>query len=187
MTRDSRLLFAAKGVGTFFLFLVPFLAASTYFGGGLAGISVSVMLALIVAAGLVTIWPRFHQEAKPTQIVSKKTSHRKNDSTYACPSGPYAVVSGSPTRVGLNIEPGEKLDGFVEEIDGDYFDWFIVNENNMIRFLNGEDFDYVSGDENVQASKVKCRISQDGPWYLMLDIGNRRYDRKVVVNFRVIP
>jgi hypothetical protein len=183
MAEDSRLLFVAKGVGGFFVFLVPFLAVSTYFGGGFIGIGISIILAVTVAGGLLILWPRFHHEP---QGDSKKATSSGNGGNHICRPGPYTVVSGTPTKIGLNVRAGDRIDGYVEEVDGDSFDWFIMDEENMVECLNGKDYDYLDGEENVRASKVDCDIPHDGPWYLMLDLGTRRYDRRVKVNLRVI-
>ena len=96
----------------------------------------------------------------------------------------FHVVNG--LKIGLNVKARDRIEGYLEEIDGDYFDWYIVDEDNMVECLKGENFDYIDGDENVQASKVNCDIPNDGPWYLMLDLGARRYDRKVKVNLRIL-
>jgi len=90
-----------------------------------------------------------------------------------------------PTKIKLDVVTGDKIQGHVQEVDGDFFDWYIVDEDNMLRFLNSKTFDYIDGDENAQASKVRCRVTHSGPWYLMLDIGNRRNDRRVEVDLRV--
>ncbi len=169
--------------------MVPFLAVSTYFGGGLVGLGVSVVLAVAVVGGLVILWPRVRQQTQAPPAIPAlpaKAPRPSNSGNRACPPGPYAVISDAPTKIRLSVEAEDRIDGYVEEIDGDYFDWYVVDEDNMIRCLNGVDFDHIDGDENVHASKVKCRIPHDGPWYLMLDLGMRRYDRKVEVNLRVI-
>ncbi len=172
-----------KGLVTFFAFLVPFLAVSTYFGGGLVGIGVSIILAIVVAGVLLVLWPRVRQQ---TQVLAREVSRPSKGDTLACQPGPYAVVAGTPTKVSLNVGAGDKLRGHLQEIDGDFFDWYIVDEKNLVLFLNDEDCYYIDGDENVQACRVKSGIPHSGPWYLLLDIGNRRYDRKVEVNLRVI-
>jgi hypothetical protein len=181
MTQDSRLVFAAKGVGAFFVFLVPFLAASSYFGGGLVGIGVSIVLALFVAGGLVIVWPRFHQ-AK-SDFAEKDTG--TDAGNRACKSGPYRIYSGTPKKIELKVKAGDRVEGYIEEVNGDFFDWYIVDEANMVECLNREEYDYVEGEENVIASRVDCTIPEEGPWYLMLDLGTRRYDRMVKVNLRV--
>jgi len=189
LTDDSRPIFVAKGVGAFFGFLLLFFGVSTYLGGGITGIAVSVFLAVGVALGLLLLWPRLRQQSHHPNVpvqVPPQPPVKPKESKQECPPGPYAVISDAPTKIRLNVEAGDRIDGYLEEIDGDYFDWYVVDEDNMIRCLNGDDFDHIDGDENVHASKVKCKIPHDGPWYLMLDLEMRRYDRKVEVNLRVI-
>lgn len=181
MTQDSRLVIAAKGVGAFFVFLVPFLAASSYFGGGLVGIGVSVVLALVVAGGLVILWPRFHQEPHD----APERGSGGDASNRACKPGLYTIYSGTPKKIELKAKVGDRVEGYIEEVDGDFFDWYVVDEDNMVECLKRGDFDYIDGEENVIAAKVNCPILEDGPWYLMLDLGTRRYDRRVRVNLRV--
>jgi len=190
LTDQSRFTFVGKGVAAFFGFLLLFFGVSTYLGGGISGIAVSVLLAIGVALGLLLLWPRLREQTHPQAVPTKvptQPSARQKGIVKACPLGPHAVTSGVPTKIDLNVEAGNRIRGYVQEVDGDFFDWYVVDEDNMLRFLNGETFTYIEGEENAQASKVKCRITHAGPWYLMLNLGNRRYDRNVEANLRVIP
>ena len=141
-------------------------------------------MAVIVAVLLLILWPKLREQ---TRTPPTKDSAQTKGTTPACPPGPYTVSSGMPTKIDLNVGAGSKVRGFVREVNGDFFDWYIVDEDNMLRFLKGELFTYLDGEENVQASKVKCRMHHAGPWYLMLDLGNRRQDREVEAGLRVLP
>ena len=152
---------------------------------------VCIVLAIAVAFGLLLLWPKIQEQTLgSSQSAPPKTSQHDSEklgdtTRQACHFGPYDVTSGMPTKIKLDVVTGDKIQGHVQEVDGDFFDWYIVDEDNMLRFLNSKTFDYIDGDENAQASKVRCRVTHSGPWYLMLDIGNRRNDRRVEVDLRV--
>jgi hypothetical protein len=190
MTDESRLVFVAKGLGAFFGFLLLFFGVSTYLGGGITGIGVSIALAVAVALGLIILWPRL-REQKP--IVDKKASAPAptptptGGPTELCPPGPYAVVYGDTVKLSLRVKTGDKIEGYVREINNDFFDWCIVDEDNMIRFFDGRRFRTITGEKNTTISKVNCRIPHSGPYYLLLDIGSRQNDRQVEVELRLVP
>jgi hypothetical protein len=117
---------------------------------------------------------------------STSRSNPRKTSNQACSSGPHTVVPGKPTKIRLNTKKGDTIDRYLEESDGYDFDWWIVDEENMILYLNKEDYDMIDGDVNVRASKVSCKVPDGGPWYLLLDTSGRQYDREVEVNLRVI-
>jgi hypothetical protein len=181
MTDDSRVSFVVKGVGAFFAFLVAFLAVSNYFGGGITAVEVSVALALSVALGLVLVWPRLRIPAVPTAEIPTVRENRHST------SGTYTVVPGKHTKIPLRIRKGETLDGFLAEVESQYFDWWIVDEENLVRYLDtgDEGFEPLEGEIDVTASKVQCEIPHDGPWYLLLDVTGKQNRRDVEVNLRV--
>ena len=190
MAQDTRLSFVVKGVVAFFVFLVPFLGVSAYFGGGLVGIAVSVVLAVTVVGLLVILWPRVREQKR---TVDKKASAPAPTPTPAggptelCPPGPYDVVYGDTVKLSLKVKTGDKVEGYVREINNDFFDWYIVDEDNMIRYFDGRRFSTITGEKNTTISKVNCRIPHSGPYYLLLDIGSRQNDRQVEISLRVTP
>src|SRR6267143_6412633 len=119
MTDESRLTFVGKGVGAFFAFLLLFFGVSTYFGGGIPGIAVSIVLAVGVALGLLLLWPSLREQTQATPTLPAppaKAPRPSNSGNRACPPGPYAVISDTPTRISLSVEAGDIIDGYVEEI-----------------------------------------------------------------------
>lgn len=186
MTNDSQGWFVAKGVGAFFAFLVAFLAVSAYFGGGATGIAISVVVAVAVASGLVVLWPRLRQHAESAGEKSVGHQTPLPESNLPCPPGPFDVVAGRPTKIRLKLREGDTIDGHIAEVDGYNFNWWILDEANMIRYLNKKKFDPLENDVDIPASKVNCKIPHDGPWYLLLDIYGKRITREVEVNFRLL-
>src|SRR5260370_12885865 len=73
------------------------------------------------------------------------------------------------------------MDGYVREINDDFFDWFIIDEDEMIRFFDGMPFRPITEEKSVVVSKVSCQVPRPGPYYLLLDIGSRQNDRQVEV------
>jgi len=183
MSYGSRVSFVAKGIGAFFGFLVAFLVVSSYFGGGITGVEESVALALAVAVALILVWPRLR---KP--VVSTVTSSAVHENRRSA-SGTFAVVPGKRTKIPLDLKMGDTLDGFVAEVDSQFFDWWIVDEVNLVRYLDtgNEEFEPLAGEIDVTASKVQCVAPHDGPWYLLLDITGKQNRREIEVNLRTLP
>ena len=151
---------------------------------------VSIVLAIVVPFGLLLLWPNLREgtlgssQPGPAKTTREDSEKITNTVRQACDPGPYDVTPGMPTKVKLDVVTGDRIRGHVQEVDGDFLIGILLMRTNMLRFLNGKPFDYVDGDENAQASKVRCRVTHSGPWFLMLDIGNRRYDRRVEVDLR---
>jgi len=180
MNRDSRRRFIAKGVVSFFALLVPFLAVSNYFGGGAIGIATSMIISSSVATVLFLSWPRLsrregHQPQVPGPIYNQP-----------CPPGPYSVSPGKLTKIQLGVREGDTLDGHVEEVGGYNFSWFIVDEENLIHYLNDERFNPSSGETEVAASKVRFKAPNDGPWYLLFDASGKQVAREVEAHLRIL-
>ncbi len=182
MTDDSRPIFVAKGVGAFFGFLLLFFGVSAYLGGGITGVEVSVVLAAIVVATLIILWPKLREQ---TQTVQTDGPAQVEGTSQVCPPGPHDVVYGETTKLELNVKEGNRLAGFVREVNSDFFDWCIVDEDNLVRFFDGKSFSYIDGEKNTVVSKVHCQVPHSGPWYLLLDIGSRQNDREVEVSLRI--
>ena len=183
-------MFAVIGVGGFFAFLVSFLSVSAYFGGGVIGIGVSLVLAISVATGLLILWPRLRGQTVitfPPQVASPPTFTPPSggqSQLQLCDPGPYEVVNGDTVKLPLDVKTGDKIEGYVREINNDFFDWFIVDENEMVRFFDVLRCKPIAGRKNVTVSKVSCRVAGSGPYYLLLDIGSRLNDRQVEVVLR---
>lgn len=194
---DTRLTFVGKGLAAFFGFLLLFFGVSAYFGGGLLGIGVSVALAIVVAGILVKLWPRLREQTTitppkmmtPPQDTAKPPATPRvpvtgQTSTELCNPGPYIVGYGDTVKIPLAVKAGDKIEGYVRDINNDFFDWFIVDEDEMVRFFDRGRCKPVDGERNVTVSKVNCRLAGKGPYYLLLDIGTRLNDRQVEVVLR---
>ena len=105
-------------------------------------------------------------------------------SGLVCDPGPYEVEGGSIFEIELDVRNGELVKGRLAEVDGDDFDWQIVNEGNLVALRNGEKFNAVRGEDHATAASVKWRVAQDGPWFLVLDTYGRSNTRAIRVNLR---
>lgn len=101
-----------------------------------------------------------------------------------CDEGPYEIESGEYTLIELKVSKGDKIRGRIEEVDGLDFDWYIVDENNLVDFKNGEGFDYEDGGEGLAAYTLRWTVKKKGPWYLVLEVPRRQIARSVGVYLR---
>ncbi|HZY70541.1 MAG TPA: hypothetical protein VFF67_06160 [Thermoplasmata archaeon] len=101
-----------------------------------------------------------------------------------CPAGPHELESGEFLELPLSVNPGERIRGRLFEVDGQDFDWYVVNEVNSTLLRDGDEFDFEIGDDHVSASPVDWRVSKKGPWYLVLEIPYRQNPRSVRVELR---
>lgn len=106
---------------------------------------------------------------------------------FACNPGPYEIEVGEFAEVPLATRKGERLLGRLIEIDGQDFDWAIVDQSNSILVHEREEYDYVKGEDHVSASEVNWKVPKDGPWYLVLEIPYRQNQRSVRVELRREP
>jgi hypothetical protein len=180
MENNSLLRFVAKGVGGFFAFLAPFLAASTYFGGGAVGVAISTILALGAVLGLIATWPRL------TINQSDQKSSQEIVLNEPCASGPYKVNPGKPTKIPLRIREGDTVDGHIAEVGSYHFNWFLLDEGNLIHFLNDERFIPLRSESEVAASKLQFKVPNDGPWFLLLDASGKQNPREVEIHLRTL-
>jgi hypothetical protein len=180
MEKDSRLRFVAKGVGAFFGLLVPFLATSSYFGGGIIGVTVSTVVALAAALGLLVIWPQLPAERRHSEVAKESLDNGP------CAIGPYKVSPGKSTKIQLQVREGDTIDGHIAEVDNYHFSWFVMDEENLTHYLNDEHFNDLEGDVNVAASKLRFTVPNDGPWFLLLDASGKQFARQVEVHLRTL-
>ena len=102
-----------------------------------------------------------------------------------CDEGPFDIEPGSHSVVSLNLHKGDLVVGSLDETNGDFFDWYIVDEKNMVKFKRKEEFDYARGGEGLGAySLKKWKVSKDGPCYLLLSTYGKQYPRKIHVRLR---
>ncbi|MFI5417724.1 MAG: hypothetical protein ACHQ2Y_02335 [Candidatus Lutacidiplasmatales archaeon] len=118
---------------------------------------------------------------------AKMKSEPETRAGLACPPGPYDVESGQFQEIGLDVEKEEKVRGRLFEIDGQDFDWVIVDERNSVGVHQREDYRYEVGNDHVTADLVNWRVPRGGPWYLILEIPYRQNPRSVRVELKREP
>lgn len=101
-----------------------------------------------------------------------------------CEEGPHEIDAGSCVELPLSVTKGIRIQGRLEEEDGDLFDWFILNEKNLVKFKNNEDFDWIIGNDDVAADRIKWTPKSNGPYFLILSAFRKQYDRIVSVSLR---
>ncbi len=74
--------------------------------------------------------------------------------------------------------------GMVDERDGDDFDWYIVDEPNLVAFRNRFEPDAIDLDEKATASLVDAHVEAPGPWFLILSNERRQIERIIEVHLR---
>jgi hypothetical protein len=102
----------------------------------------------------------------------------------ACKPGPYRLEVGEFEEIPLNVEKGERVRGRLFELDGQDFDWFIVDQKNSILFRQREGYDYEDGGDHVSAASLEWRVRRTGPWFLELEIPYRQNTRSIRVELK---
>ena len=122
---------------------------------------------------------------KIIELAIKNFQPRLKGQTNVCDEGPYELESGCYEDILLNVNVGDIITGRIEEIDGNEFDWYIINEANLINFKRsgGRHFNYIDGEENTSASSIKRKIPKNlkGPWYLILTLYGKQKSRIIRV------
>ncbi len=67
----------------------------------------------------------------PQPTGSTETSHP------VCDVGPYKVEAGENLSILLRVKQGQKVKGHLVEVENQPFDWYIMDEKNMILLKNG--------------------------------------------------
>ncbi len=104
----------------------------------------------------------------------------RTEEAPACSRGPHAVEAGHPEAIPLDVKTGDQLRGYLEEIDGFDFSWFIANAANLAKFRQGRRPTVLAENLDVPADSISVTIPGDGPWYLVLDVYGKQYTREVV-------
>jgi len=111
-------------------------------------------------------------------------SARMTELKKVCADGPYEIDAGGYVELPLSVTRGNLILGRLEEEDGDTFDWFILNEKNLVKFKNKEDFNWITGNEDVAADTVKWTPKSNGPYFLILSAFRKQYNRIVRASLR---
>ncbi len=101
-----------------------------------------------------------------------------------CDPGPYTLKGGVYKEIPLDVSLGDHIVGRMDEAEGDDFDWYIVDEKNLVDFQNDEDFEAIAGGEHAKASFVHAHVDSAGPWFLLLSNAGRQIERIIEVHLR---
>ncbi len=101
-----------------------------------------------------------------------------------CDPGPYNLEGGEYKVIPLDVGSGDHIVGRMDEEDGDDFDWYIVDEKNLVAFQNDETFEDIAGEDHVKASTVDAHVDSVGPWFLLLSNAGRQIERIIEVHLR---
>ncbi len=101
-----------------------------------------------------------------------------------CDPGPYNLEGGEYKVIPLDVSPGDHIVGRMDEEEGDDFDWYIVDEKNLVAFQNDETFEAIAGEDHVRASIVDAHVDSVGPWFLLLSNAGRQIERIIEVHLR---
>ena len=107
-----------------------------------------------------------------------------SESEGICEEGPHEIDAGGYIELPLSVAKGVPIIGRLGEEDGDLFDWFILNEKNLVKFKNNESFDWTTGNEDVAADRIKWTPKSNGPYFLILSAFRKQYNRVVSVSLR---
>ena len=105
-------------------------------------------------------------------------------SPEVCDPGPYHLEGGTYEVIPLKVGPGDHIVGRVDEVEGDDFDWYIVDEKNLVAFKNRDEPDAIDGEEKTSASVVDAYVEDPGPWFLLLSNERRQIERIIEVHLR---
>ena len=98
--------------------------------------------------------------------------------------GPYNLEGGEYKIIPLDVGPGDHIVGRMDEEEGDDFDWYIVDEKNLVAFQNDETFEAIAGEDHTKASIVDAQADSAGPWFLLLSNAGRQIERNIEVHLR---
>lgn len=115
------------------------------------------------------------------------TRHEPQENREVCKKGPYEVEPGSQnyTEIPLNVRKGERIHGRIEEVNGMEFDWYILDEANLVRHKNSEEFWFERSERSIEASRIySWKVPRNGPWFLVLEAPLKQDVREVLVDLR---
>lgn len=182
----SPLRFALVAVITSLGAIGSFTGVAGVFGGGLEGYVAATIVAVIifVVAMLGSSHLMGQREEADVSKEPEPMSGPPRTSGYVCDQGPYEVGAGDMQEIELDVRQGERIHGYVRAVDGQDFAYYIVDERNLVAAQNREEFSYVRSGESVTADRIRWKASNDGPWYLLVDLYGKQYDRTIRVNLR---
>ena len=136
-----------------------------------------------ITEGLMVDRSRLKREVSRLEDQKEELPTRRT-SGQICDPGPYLLEGGEIRYIELDVRPREYVQGRIEERDGDDFDWYIVDEENLVLAKGEENFEDEAGDDHVPAAVVDWQVPTDGPWFLILSLYRRQNDREIAVHLR---
>lgn len=146
---------------------------------------VGVILAWVLAGAVILAYAlrrRGSREARKRLSELKPVPRERS----VCDAGPHEIEGGEFEYLPLDVAVEEHIQGRLEEVDGDDFDWYILDETSLVAFQNGEEFDYVRGNDHVSADVVDWVVDDAGPWFLLLTLIKRLNPRRIRVKLRIV-
>ena len=171
--------------------MVTVLSAIASFAGVAAVLGVGLQrylaAALVSAAIFVLVLLGSRSWITRKEVAENRAEQRGGEpwaSGLACDQGPYEVEAGEMQVIELDVQRGERIQGRLREVDGQDFNCYIVDEENLVGARNDEEFNYIRSGESVAADRIRWKVNKDGPLYLLLDLYGKQCDRMIRVSLR---
>ncbi len=84
----------------------------------------------------------------------------------------------------LYVSKGDKIRGRIEEADGQDFDWYILDEHNLVLAKRKESFEFLISGAGDRAYAVKWTVRRNDVWFLVIDLYGKSNSREVAVTLR---
>ena len=177
--------YVAKTLPTALGAIVIFVSLVSSFGYQNTGL-ITAFLALV----LWVLADRAVEKASPqlTPTAREPKAGPTSSPRKVCAPGPYRVDAGGHKDIPLDVRRGDRVKGHLKEVEGQLFDWYIADEDNMVFFKqrNFRKFKPIDGGSGEPACPVNQRIPRQARWYLILDMYGLKNDREVHVDFEDI-
>ena len=197
------LIFTISGIS----FITALEGSVGQFGGGIKGISITVLIiAALVLAGVVsynrlqkhpialkrsadanTFGAQQYYETKSSntglKIENTNAESKKNEEEVLIDKS-FVIQGGDLFTIPLNVYKGDNIRGRVEEADGQDFDWYVLDEHNVVLAKRKETFEYLVSGTGDWAYAVKCVMRRNDAWFLVIDLYGKSNSRKVAVTLR---
>src|SRR2546426_11694477 len=116
-----------------------------------------------------------------TTVPTAKTARVPLKESQICAPGPHDVEPRGFTRIELNVAPGMKVTGRLEETYSQPFDWAILHETELVKFRQRRRAKVGLSGHDEPAYAVEWIVPAKGPWFLVLDGYGKKTRREVGV------
>jgi len=155
------------------------------------GFVIAVMLAVIVA---LVLWIIFNHilvagsKTKPATALPQPNPRVILRTGIVTIPRTHHVKSGQDEYILLNVQQGDRLKGHLDEPSNQTFDYYIVDEKNLVYFKKGDLTKFKPLDEGQDdpAYEIDKQIPHQARWYLILDCSGKKTDREVRVDFEEV-